>query len=125
MTILDTAHHDAGCAVIAAQWERELLVLQSADTTATDAAIIAAQQRVTDLTAQGAVPGDAIAVRDAYFQPQRDALQADHDRLDTIVNDATLGPLLYPGADVAEAAVLLALTDQLLAALDAVWTPGA
>jgi len=122
---LDDAHREADCAVVCAQWYKELLlkINAAADTTEADQLIADAQQRIADLTAQQAPPGDVVTARNAFFQAHRDDLADGESRLDTIANDAILGPLLYPSDDPATSLAALAVTQKQIAALDLVWSP--
>ena len=122
---LDEAHRDADCAVVSAQMYKQALLLvdAGADMTEADQLIADRQQRVADLTAQQAPPGDVVTYRDTFFQAHRDSMTDAESRLDIIANDPVLGPVLYPDADPVEAAVDLGLVQQHIAALDLVWTP--
>lgn len=122
MTVAD-AHRDADCALVHAQWWRQLLLTQGEDVAPADAAIVAANQRITDLTALEAPPGDLDVSRDAFMQPQRDGIVDDIARLDTVVNDPATGAVLYPDDDPVEAADMLAVQNDMLSSLDFVWSP--
>lgn len=124
---LDDAHYEADCHHICCQWDKELLLLRdlTADTTAVDQRIADAAQRITDLTAQQAAPGDVDAVRDLFFQAKRDHLVDQQTKWNTVETDPVLAPLLYP--DVSEgddSTIILDVINDQIAALDAVWTPG-
>jgi len=122
---IDQAHYEADCSLVCTRWYKELLLQSDPNANVVDAnaRILAAQQRVADLTAQQVPPADTQVIRDEFFQAHMDDMTDAEERLDIIANDATLGPILYPGEDPAEAAIGLALIQQNIAALALVWSP--
>jgi hypothetical protein len=122
-TIAD-AHREAVCSLVSARWGKALAQAVSAPTDAHEAAETASTQRIADLSALEAVPGDTADHRDAFFQAVRDNLVSERTRLEDIVNNPELAALLYPVVSDPDPVTTLAMTNQRISTLDSVWTPG-
>ncbi len=123
MTI-DESHIDAASALIAAKWSRQLCILRGDSEVSANAAVSAAQGRIVLLAEYEQPPTGIKAAIDVTFERHREALVGDVGRLTLVVSDPALGSLLHPEIDPSTAEARLELFDQMLAALDDVWTSG-